>query len=403
MLWRMPVDDAGEGRRPRLLVLTSTFPAHPGDGTPAFVADLARTHAAHFHTVVLTPAVPGGPTHEARDGFEVRRYRYYPHRWEDLAAGAIIENVRARPSRLLQVPFLLAGGMLALRRAVREFRPDVIHVHWIVPQGLMALVSARNLPWLVTAHGGDLYALDSRPLRRLKRDVVRRARAVTVMNDEMRKRVVDLGVSPELASVLPMGVDLRLHGGEHSVRPVPGRLVFVGRLVEKKGVGVLLQALGRIPDDVEWSLEVVGDGPLRAQLEEEAAPLGDRVTFTGQVPGAAVHEALRRAQIAVLPSVRAHSGDQDGRPVALLEALAAGVPVVASDLPGLAEVVDGVGAAGVLVPAGDAGAFAAAITRLLSDPDGRRRMGRVAAQRAASHSVEAVGARYLELLRGMSG
>lgn len=391
-----------------MLVLASTFPAEVGDGTPAFVADLARVEATGFDTVVLAPQVPGGRPRETQDGVEVRRYRFFPRRWEDLADGAILENLRARPSRWLQVPTFFLAGALAVRRAVRDTAPDVVHVHWIIPQGLMALVSARGVPWLVTTLGGDLYALTSGPARWLKRQVLRRASAVTVMNEEMRRVVVDLGVPAEKVRVLPMGVALnRIQRSAQPVPRLPGRLVFVGRLVEKKGMEVLLDALGQLPPGLEWSLDVVGDGPLRAALEERARPLGDRVVFHGQQSSTHLAALLGRAEVAVFPSVRARSGDQDGLPVALLEAMAAGTPIVASDLPGLSDAVAGGDAgaepAGRLVEPGDAGALAAAIGSVLSDAEARRRMGRAAVERAATYSMDAIGARYVALLQAAVG
>jgi colanic acid/amylovoran biosynthesis glycosyltransferase len=356
--------------------------------------------------VVLAPLVPGGHRRQEREGYEVRRFRFFPRRWEDLADGAILENLRARPSRWLQVPSFFLAGALAVRRAVRDLDPDVIHVHWIIPQGLMALLSARRVPWLVTTLGGDLYALTSAPLRFLKGQVLRRASTVTVMNREMRRAVIDLGVPEDKVRVLPMGVELaRVHRGDAPSARVPGRLVFVGRLVEKKGVRVLLDALGDLPPAIDWSLDVVGDGPLRAELEEQARPLGSRVTFHGQQGSTELGRLLATAEVAVFPSVRAKSGDQDGLPVALLEAMAAGTPIVASDLPGLDDVVAGgtdpaeTDPAGLLVEPGDARALTAALSTLLADGELRGRMGRSAAQRADSYSMDAIGSQYVDLLR----
>lgn len=388
---------------PRLLVLASTLPARPGDGTPGFVDDLARAESSAFRTRVLAPMVPDGQAVEERDGVEVRRYRFFPRRWEDLADGAILENLRDRPSRWLQVPPFFVAGTLAVRRTMREVRPDVVHVHWIIPQGLMALAAAREVPWLVTTLGGDLYALTAGPLGWLKSMVVRRASAVTVMNAEMRDLVIGMGVPPERVEVLPMGVDLdRLEaaaGGGAEGGRVAGRLVFVGRLVEKKGLEVLLRALHELPADLDWSLEVVGDGPLRAALEAQARALAGRVTFSGQQSAAALAGTLRRAEVAVFPSVRARSGDQDGLPVAMLEAMAAGTAVVASDLPGLADAVRGEEPAGLLVQPGDPSALAAALRGVLADPGLRTRLGAAAARRVGEYSVESIGARYVDLLR----
>jgi glycosyltransferase involved in cell wall biosynthesis len=397
----LPNGAAGAPRRPRLLVLASTFPAEVGDGTPAFVADLAKVEAGAFDTVVVTPRVPGSRARERRDGFEVRRYRFFPRRWEDLADGAILENLRARRSRWLQVPFLFGAGALAVRRAVRDTAPDVVHVHWIIPQGLMALVAARRRPWLVTTLGGDLYALTSGPARWLKSRVLRQASSVTVMNQEMRQAVTELGVPEDRVGVLPMGVALdRIRPAGEPPARIPGRLAFVGRLVEKKGLAVLLDALGRLPAGTERSLDVGGDGPLRAELEAAARPFGDRVVFHGQRSSAELGRVLQAAQVAVFPSVRARSGDQDGLPVATLEALAAGTPVVATDLPGLSDAVaGGVEPAGVVVPSGDATALAEAIARLLGDPAARERMGRAAVERAEEYSMESIGARYVALLQ----
>jgi glycosyltransferase involved in cell wall biosynthesis len=231
--------------------------------------------------------------------------------------------------------------------------------------------------------------------------VLRRASSVTVMNTEMRQAVTELGVPADRVGVLPMGVALdRIRPSGEPPARVPGRLVFVGRLVEKKGLAVLLEALRRLPADRTWSLDIVGDGPLRAELEAAARPLGDRVTFHGQRSSHELSRTLAAAEVAVFPSVRARSGDQDGLPVATLEALAAGTPVVATDLPGLSDaVVGGEAPAGVVVPSGDAAALAEAIERLLGDPATREQMGRAAVRRAEEYSMEAIGARYVTLLQ----
>jgi glycosyltransferase involved in cell wall biosynthesis len=221
------------------------------------------------------------------------------------------------------------------------------------------------------------------------------------MNTEMRQVVTELGVPEDRVGVLPMGVALdRIRPSGQPPERIPGRLVFVGRLVEKKGLAVLIEALRRLPADREWSLDVIGDGPLRAELESASRPLGDRVTFHGQRSSAELSRSLAAAQVAVFPSVRARSGDQDGLPVATLEALAAGTPVVATDLPGLSDaVVGGDEPAGVVVASGDAAALTGAIEKLLDDAGARERMGRAAVQRAEEYSMESIGARYVTLLQ----
>lgn len=383
----------------RLLVVASTFPAREGDGTPAFVRDLALYEARHFDTLVLVPRVPGAPPSEQLgERLRVVRFPYFPRRWEALAHGAILENVRSRRALLAQVPPFFVAEMAALRRHVRAFRPDVMHVHWIVPQGVAALAAARGVPAVVTTLGGDLYALNDPVSRALKRSVLRRASAVTVMNREMHARVVALGADPAATHVLPMGADLdavRRNGS--GVARVPGRILFAGRLVEKKGVAVLLAALRRLPADGSWSLEIVGDGPLRASLTAAAAGLP--VTFSGTLTRPELARAMFAAEVVVLPSVPAASGDQDGLPVTLLEAMGAGCAIVASRLAGIDEAIED-GDSGVLVPPGDEAALASVLASLLADPARRAALASAAATRAERFSVPAIGDRYVELLRG---
>jgi glycosyltransferase involved in cell wall biosynthesis len=397
-MWTPKVAEAG--RRPTLLVLASTYPGAADDGTPAFVRDLAVAESADFDTVVLVPRVPGAARREVADGIAVERFRYFPRRWEDLADGAILENLRRRPSRWLQVlPFVLAESW-ALRRAVRRHRPDVLHVHWIVPQGIAALLAARDVPWLVTTLGGDVYALSDPVSARLKRAVLRRSGAVTAMNADMTARLVAQGAPAGHTHVLPMGADVTaVRAAGAGVTRAPGRILFVGRLVEKKGLAVLLDALRRVRTP-GWSLEVVGDGPLRPALEAAAAGLP--VTFRGALPRTELARAYARSEVVAVPSVAAASGDQDGLPVALLEAMAAGCAVVGSRIAGIdAAVLDG--DSGLLVPPGDAAALAATLDDLLGDPEKRAKLGAAARARSEEFSVAEVGARYRALLREVAG
>jgi glycosyltransferase involved in cell wall biosynthesis len=389
--------------RPRLLVIASTFPTSAEDGTPAFVRDLAAYQARDFDTMVLVPRVPGAARSASVGGLTVRRFRYFPRRWEDLADGAIIENLRSRRFRWLQVlPFFVAE-MWALHRAVREHRPDVLHLHWMIPQGVAALVAARRVPWVVTALGGDVYALQDPVSRRLKGAVLRRARAVTTMNEDMRGRLHALGADPARTEVLPMGADVAaIRAAGAGVAREPGRILFVGRLVEKKGVGVLLDALRALAGAGRsgWSLDVIGDGPLRAELEQRAAELP--VTFHGAVGRSQLAGWYARSAVAVFPSLPAASGDQDGLPVAMLEAMSAGCAVLASRMPGIdAAVVDGT--SGLLVPPGDPAALADALGGVLADLGLRERLAAAGAQRAEEFSVDALGARYCALLRKVVG
>lgn len=382
--------------RSRLMVVASTFPGQDGDGTPAFVRDLSSRLSDTFDTVVLVPRVPGASRREKIGDLTVERFPYFLRRWEDLADGAILENLREKRTRWLQVPFFLAAEAFHLRRLIRRHRPDVLHVHWVVPQGVAALVGARSVPWVVTTLGGDVYALKDPLSRRLKRAVLRRAQAVTTMNVEMRGRLIESGSAPETTYVQVLGADMdgvrQAAAGESEI---PGRLLFAGRLVEKKGAAILLDALRQLPTDLDWTLEIVGDGPLRAALEAQAQGLP--VHFSGAASREDLAKAYARSAVVVVPSTPAASGDQDGLPTVLLEAMGVGRPIVASDLPGIDEAIEH-GETGLLTPANDPAALADVLARALSDASLRSRLGLAARLRSDDFTIDACAKRFVDIL-----
>lgn len=383
-------------RRLRLMVVASTFPGHEDDGTPAFVRDLSSRLSEAFETTVLVPRVPGSQRSEVIGNLRVERFPYFPRRWEDLAHGAILENLRERPLRWLQVPPFLLSEALHLRRLLRRHRPDVLHVHWIVPQGLTALVVARSVPWVVTTHGGDVYALNDPISRRLKRAVLRRARAVTTVNVDMRERLIEAGSDPATTYVQVLGADMEtIRSAASAETEVPGRLLFVGRLVEKKGVAVLLDALRMLPTDLDWTLEIIGDGPLRSSLEAQAQGLP--VTFSGAASREQLARAYGRSTAVVVPSVPAASGDQDGLPTVVLEAMGAGRPIVASALPGIDEAIED-GVTGLLAAPNDPASLARALTQVLTDAELRARLGQAARLRSDDFTLEACAKRFVDIL-----
>lgn len=355
--------------RPRILVLATTVPAREGDGTPAFVLTLGRALSHDNDVTILTPSVPGAAATEVAGNVEIRRFRYFPQRLERLAAGAIMPNLAAEPWRVVEVPPLLAGFFWSAVREIRRKRPDVIHAHWLLPSGLLALAlhTMFGIPYIVTGHAADVFRFRGAPFRALKRLIMAKAAVVSLVSGEAAGV---LGIPREEAQglVVPMGVDVeRIQEDVGARRPESGRFLFVGRLAEKKGVDVLLRALAELHDG---RLVVVGDGPDRPALDALAAELGlsERVTFAGQQGQKRVAEELRLAEALVVPSRVARDGDADGTPVVMGEGMAAGVPVVASRLGGLSEHITS-GENGLLVEPDDPHALAEGLRHVLQDPE----------------------------------
>lgn len=369
------------GPRPRLLVLASTYPRWRDDNLPPFVHELARRLLPHYEVHVLAPHTAGAATREQFDGVWVHRFRYLlPARFETLAySGGMLPGLRRRPWRLLALPlFLLAEGW-AMLRLLRRQRFDAIHAHWLLPHGYLALLArtlCSNRPRLIcTSHGADLYGLNGWFARFLQRRVVRGSDHVTVVSqamlDTLRSRFGDTGG----CSVLPMGIDTRVLFTPPPMESPRDGLLFVGRLAEKKGVDVLLEALAQLPETLAPRLTVIGSGSEQDHLRALSQRLGltRRVHFMGGLPNMDLPAWYRRSLIAVFPSRVTRDGDQEGLGLVPVEALACGCAVVASDLPAVRDVIRH-GETGLMVKPDDAAELAHALQTLLLDPARRQRL-----------------------------
>jgi glycosyltransferase involved in cell wall biosynthesis len=304
-----------------------------------------------------------------------------------------------------------AANAWALRRLMRQLRADLLHAHYASGYGLLATLAGCR-PRLVSAWGSDVFEFPDRsPLHRaLLRQVLRRADALACTSRAMRQRILWLlGGRPQEVAVTPFGVDVDVGVSVDDAGPVfagPRGGLCVGTvkgLAPVYGVDLLIRAFARLAPSYTAQalrLRLVGDGPQRAELQALAVTLGvgDRVDFVGAVPHAQVPAELRRLDVFVAASRQESFG------VAVLEASAAGLPVVATRVGGLPEVVDP-GVTGLLVAPDDVPALAGAIAQLLDDGALRQRMGRAGRDWVAAHyawpgSVQTMLALYRRLLPG---
>jgi len=368
---------------PRVLVLTSTFPRWENDTEPAFVFELSRRLAASFDVTVLSPRTPGSKRQENMAGLCVIRFPYFLQRWEKLAmhGGGILNKLKSNPLYYLMIPFFLLGQLRAVVGLLRSEKFDLIHAHWLIPQGFIAalslLITRLKIPLLCTSHGGDLFALKGKGLQRLKRWVMGKSAALTVVSTAMKKTVVDMGVDPEKVEVIPMGVDLKgLFTPDPSVQRKTDELLFVGRLVEKKGVQSLLEAMPNVMEKHPTvRLVLAGSGPVEQELRQQAQRLhlSERVDFLGMVAQTQLPALYQRATIAIFPFVVAKSGDQEGFGLVQVEAMGCECPVIAGDLPAIHDIITHE-ENGLIFPSGNAQVLADAIIKLLDEPELRARL-----------------------------
>ena len=394
---------------PTVLVLTSTFPRWRGDSEPPFVYDLSRRLADSFEVHVLAPHAPGSQTTEVMNGVHVHRFRYGPTGFERITyQGGILANLKKSPILLGLVPFFLAAQFLATVRLLIRFRIRLIHAHWIMPHGMLALLAKRMCGWRVrvvcTSHGADLYGLKGPVFRHIKKMVARGCDHLTVVSRSMRTDVLRFEVEPEKVSVMPMGVDLQRRFVPPQQPASAQSLLFVGRLVEKKGLRYLLEAMPEIIVRFPGvHLTVAGDGPCRTELEKLGADLGlrERVEFLGALRNDELPKLYQRSGIIVFPSVVSDDGDREGFGLVLVEALGCGCAVVATDLLAMRDIVEDEASA-IIVRQKRSDQIAAAVIRLLSNPELRAAMAHVGRRHVLAHfDWEAVAYGYRMLLNGI--
>jgi len=271
------------------------------------------------------------------------------------------------------------------RRGVGAVPEDtaVFHAHFANDAAVLAryLGAQSRLPYRVTAHAYDIY---QDPFL-LERNLTAASRILTV--SQANRDVLRARIPAAAIEVVRCGVDLEAFPYRDPVAPggTTARLLCVARLVPKKGHAVLLDALAALRrEGLETSVVLAGAGPLEAELRAYAdrVGIGGAVRFRGTIPHDAVRDEMLRCDLVALPSRIARDGDRDGIPVALVEAMALGVPVVGTSLPGLDELI--VPGAGRLVPEGDATALAGAIRDTLAQPHAAR----VAQARAGRRRIE---------------
>jgi colanic acid/amylovoran biosynthesis glycosyltransferase len=263
-------------------------------------------------------------------------------------------------------------------RALLDQRFDLVHGHFgpRILQGAPWL--ARGTPLVVSLYGYDVARLLRDPCWAARyRWAAGRGATFVVLARHMRDTLIRAGVPAERVRLVRLGVHLAEHACEPTPAERPGRFVFVGRLVEKKGADVLVRAMSRLAreaTDERVTLDLIGGGPLEADLKRTVSDLGlgDRVRFLGTLPFHELFGHLRGAAALVQPSVTAADGDSEGAPMVLMHAQAAGVPCVTTAHSGNPEVLPPEGQRFV-VPERDAGALARAMREVVGLSPAERR------------------------------
>lgn len=349
----------------RILILSSSYPFHRSDFHARFVHEQAAAFAAAGLQVrVLTPRTPEVRDPAERwDGVEVERFPFPGWRsrvWSPTGRDGLLVNCSRSPLRAAAVPGLLCAFVRATRAQLAAWRPDAIVTHWLVPGAWAASVALRHapIPALHLAHSSDVHLLRSLPGGRRIARAIARSGSVVATSGFLQRRIAELLPARSIA-LLPLGV-AQGSAPARAPRGAIRRLCYLGRLVPGKGLDQLLDAIAALPG---CTLSIAGDGAERQRLEARARRERLPVAFVGPV----VDEAKRRFLLdhdlfVFLPAPSGPDAFQDNLPIALIEALAAGMPALCTRVGAIPELLGGGG--GLLLPSGDPRSVASAIASL---------------------------------------
>lgn len=371
---------------PRVCLVLSHFHPHASGAERQALAQGAELVRRGHSVRVVTRFIPELPVDDVLEGVLI-------HRWiKTLSIG----------------PLFGLSFVAGLARALRRLRPqyDLIHTHQALWESITvgaARAWLSGAPTLIQPASSGYYGEAEEMARTRGFPVLRRLAlhntAFAAISEDIERQWLALGVPPSKMIRMASGVDTRyfrpgsVDPAIEAILPPRPRVVFTGRLHPQKNLAMLLDAWPAVARETGASLVLVGDGEDRERLTERAEALGvaDRIHFAGKVADPADH--LRAADAFALPSVA------EGMSNSLLEAMATGLPCLASDIGGNTDLLDR-GQAGLLLPSDDPGAWSTAIVRVLSDRPFANRLGRAARSKVeVGYSIGAVVDRYQELYR----
>ena len=382
----------------KVLVIGSVYPRfHEDAEVPWLRTSIAHLKKAGVEIQVLAPSYKGLKSHDI-DGTHVNRFRYAPASWEILTheEGAPSKMASKPWLQLLAIPYII-NGFIQCIRICRKWRPDVIHAHWPFPHAYIALGAAKlfKIPLALNFHGAELLLIRKKKwVKPLLKFAIGQAQAVFANSSFTASKIkalrnVDVEWSPYGTTLEEKGErDVILSEAKDPVavtpHPVNGKfkILFVGRHIERKGITYLIEAAKYLPAD-KFEIRIVGVGDLTEQLKQQAAatqnvilsecegsshgnqPAG--IIFTGKLSPEALANEYKTANVFVLPAIVDSKGDTEGLGVVLIEAMELGLPIVASNVGGIPDVVVD-GKSGILVQEKNPVALADAFKRLAADP-----------------------------------
>jgi glycosyltransferase involved in cell wall biosynthesis len=361
----------------RILVITSVYPTTPDGNHGAFIREtVLQMRSQGIQFTIFAPAYEGSQTHNL-DDIEVYRFRYFFKRFENLVRDGAPTKLQKQPLYVLVALSYIVLGAWQLFWLCKKQKPNLIHVNWPFPHGLMAYPANKllGIPMLFSFHGAELLlAKKFSFVGSILRWQTPMAKSVTA-NSSFTQALIQKLYSGDV-SVIPYGLTIEPKAPCVRNLEEDTKLLFVGRLDERKGLKYLLEALPLVLRKYPVRLRIVGKGILENEIKQQCQKLKlDKVIdFLGFVSKEELANEYAACDIFVLPAIVDSKGDTEGLGIVMIEALAHEKPVIASAVGGIVDVIKS-GVTGILVNEKDPEVLSQSIIELIADPTLAKELG----------------------------
>jgi len=326
-------------QKEKILVLTSSFPINENSniGGGVFVYNLCERLSEEYEIHVLTPRIIDSEKESRFNAISIKRYSFLGSK-NLIGMSGIAATLSKKKPAYIFVPFFLISQLLSLKKYIRENNISIIHAHWLIPQGIVAVFYKRifnkEIKIICTSHGSDLNMNFGWIGKQILKSILQHTDSLTVVSQNLREKAIALGYKKKI-EIIPMGIDTKRFNyiNENGIKKkyrIKGDLIlFVGNLIEVKGVEYLLRAIPEILlSKPNTTLLFVGDGILKERLNAISGELNikNNIVFTGSISNNEMPNYFSAADIVVMPSLN------EGLGLVWVEAMACKTLVIASDI-----------------------------------------------------------------------
>ncbi|MDD5570348.1 MAG: glycosyltransferase family 4 protein [Bacteroidales bacterium] len=333
--------------KPKVLVISSSYPKHKGDVNGGFVYDLSSRLKNEFDVHVLAPFYKGALAEEISDEIKIHRHKQFTNSNIELAYGiGIYENLKKNKLKYLALPFYFLYLLISIIKITKSENIKIVHAHWIIPNAFAAVICKKifrcRFKIAATIHGSDIWGFDNVFGNMLKKIALRNIDELSVVSNAIKNKVIEFGYRKNI-NVIPMGVDTMLFVSKKENNDIRKKynangflILFVGIIVEQKGIRNLIKAVPHIIKEyAETKFVVVGDGNLKNEMIALSKELDveKNIIFTGTISHDELPKYYSSSDLFVLPSL------SEGFGLVIAEAMSCSTIAIATNLPVIQDII----------------------------------------------------------------